>query len=102
GMGVTVPARISCGIAQAKISRQVDDLGARRVREQILDHLLRRTVWKRTECKVETELLPDGVLDRTQCRQRKGSKLREHLRHALAGAAFGRQQHDLRVRVAQK
>jgi hypothetical protein len=68
GMGVTVPACIGCGIAQAKISRQVDHLRARCASEQILDHLLRRGVRQRAERNVEAELRPIGVLDRTQCR----------------------------------
>src|SRR5215469_18841891 len=101
-MGVTVPARISRWIAQAKIGRQIDYFGARRTSEQILDDLLRRAVRQRAEGNVKAELSPICVFDRTQRRQCKGSKLREYLRHRLADAAFGSQQHDLCIRMTQK
>ena len=101
-MLVAVPARIGRGIGEPEIGRQVDDLGLRRARHQILDDLLRRAVRQRAEDEIEPERLPIGVLDRGQRRQRIGRELREHVRHGLAGAAIGREQHDLDMRMAQQ
>src|SRR5262249_17552691 len=57
---------------------------------------------QRAESDIEAELVPIGVLDRAQRRQRERSKLREHLGHRLADAAFRHEHHDLCVRMAQK
>ncbi len=99
-MLVAVPARIGGGIGEAEIGREVDDFGLRRPRHQILDDLLRRAVRQRAEREIEPERLPIGVLDRGQRRQRIGRELRKDVGHGLAGAAIGRQQHDLDARMA--
>ena len=82
-MRVAVPARIGGGIGEAEIGRQIDHLGCRRARQQILDDLLRRAVRQRAEDEIEPERLPIGVLDRREYRQRIGRELRKHVRHRL-------------------
>ena len=102
GVGVAVPARISRRIGETEVGRKVDDLDARRPRQQILDHRLRRAVRQRAERKIKPERLPIGSVERRQRRQCVGQELRKHVRHRLAGPAIGREQHDLYARMAEK
>ena len=102
GVGVAVPARISRRIGETEVGRKIDDLGRRRLRQQILDHLLRRAVRQRAERKIEPERCPVVAIERRQASARSyGRELRKHVRHRLAGAAIGGEQHDLRARMAQ-
>ena len=102
GVGVAVPARISRRIGETEVGRKIDDLGARRPRQQILDHRLRRAVRQRAERKIKPERLPIGGIERRQRRQGVGQELRKHVRHRLAGPAIGREQHDLYARMADE
>ena len=102
GVGMAVPARIGGRIGQAEIGRKIDDLDARRARQQMLDHRLRRGVRQRAESKIKPERLPIDGIERRQRRQGEGQELRKHVRHRLAGPAIGGQQHDFRARMADE
>ena len=101
-MLVAVPFRVGRGIRQAKVGRQIDHLGRWRLRQQILDDLLRRRVRQGAERNVQRGASPVDAIDRDKLRQRKRRELRKHIAHRLAGAALGGQQHDLGARVAQQ
>jgi hypothetical protein len=70
-MLMAVPFRIGRGIGQPEIRRQVDDLGRRRLREHLLQDLLRGGVRQRAEHKIEPELGPIEPIDGNQRRQVK-------------------------------
>ena len=101
-MLMAVPARIGGVVAEPKIGRQIDHLGRRRLRQQLLHHLLRGGVRQRAERDVEPRLSPVEPFDGDQLRQIVGRELREYVAHRLAGAALGGEQHDVGARVAQQ
>jgi hypothetical protein len=100
-VGVAVPARIGVG-RKPEVRRQIDDARLGRARQQILDDLLRRAVRQRTERDVERGGGPIKAVDRLQRRQDVRRELRKHRRHLLTGAAVGREQRDLGMRMSQQ
>src|SRR5215475_4981751 len=101
-MLVPVPYRVSRGVSEAKISREVDDFGRGRFLQQLLDHLLRRGMRQGTESNVESETAPVQTFDCYKLWQREGRELREHVPHRLAGAALCREQRDFGARMAEQ
>ena len=101
-MCMTVPARISVRIGEAKIGREVDDFYGRRLCQQILDHRLRGAMRQRAEHEIKAECRPVDAVERDQRRQGKRRELREHVRHWLARPAIGREQRDVDARMPEK
>ena len=101
-MRMAVPARIGGRIGETEIGREIDDLRARRARDQVLDHLLRRPVWQRAEDEIELKRRPIGGVERRERRQPVRRELRKHIGHGLPGPAVGREQSNRDVRMSDE
>src|SRR5262245_17289385 len=87
-MLVPIPFRVSGGIREAKIRREIDHLCRGRLQQKILDDPLRGCMGQGTECDIESQGAPVEALNGDELRQSEGRKLRKHVPHRLAGTAL--------------
>ncbi len=101
-MLMTIPARVSRRIGEAKIGGEIGDLGPRGGGEEFLDHLLGGPVRQPAEGEVESGARPVDIVYRDELGQRAMRELREYCADLLPGLAIGGEQRDLDPRMGDE